>query len=469
MSRRIFLLLFPVLAFIQIAYSQDTIPLLTGKVTLSITKGTIACDFTLSDIPAIENYYIRINSGMNIHAFRDLDYNNLIYYEKSFADTMSTGETNAYYFPAGNEGKRKYLPRKIQFRYVGMYPVIREGSGDFSVEDWKGNLSFNGYSLRVDGMQSAWYPVLYDINNDRRYDKLRYDIEVDCADCNSIYVNGSLPVKGSTARFQSTVPYQLTLFSGKYDFNNIGGSYFLNPDLNSQDLEQFATITNRFKSYLQGKLSIPYKGNPVFIQTTPTSEKNSWLFVSYPTIVNIGRGQWGMKKFIEKSRADWARPYIAHELGHYYFGTYKVFNSALGDMMSEGFSEFLSYKVTKDLISDSVYTTTIRKKASMLTGFKVVPFARVNTRNDYHDRELYVYYYAPTIFLAIEKEIGEGNMWKWLQVLLNTPTQFTDYAFLRKTLYTTLNNSAQSEAIEKKYFTSDSSIDNALQTLKLSQ
>lgn len=464
MAKIITLLLACTFLSFQNSAAQDTIPFLKGKVKLSITKGTVECDFTLSDIPAIKDYVIRINSGMNIFYFKDLDYNNLLRFDKSFTDTLSTGETNAYYFPAGNGGNR-FLPGKIQFRYMGMFPVIPEGSGEYSAEDWKGNIAFNGYSVRTDGRQSAWYPVLYDIKNDRKYAELKYDIEVDCADCNTIYVNGTLPVKGTKAHLQSAVPYQLTMFAGNYEVSDIRGSYFLNPDIGDKDLLEFAAINNSYKSFLQEKLDIPYKGNPVYIQTTPTSERNAWLFVSYPTIVNIGRQQFGMKKFIDKSRADWSRPYIAHELGHYYFGTYKTFNSALGDMMSEGFSEYLSFITTRSLISDSVYHTRLTNKARMLRGFDAVPFAKVNSNKDYNDRELYVYYYAPIIFLAIEKEIGEARMWKWLHTLLNTGTAFTDYAFLQQTLRTALNDPSLAEQIEKKYFSSERSVVNALEKL----
>jgi len=467
MAKKILLFLLSATLISHAGKSQDTIPFLKGKVKLSITKGTIECDFILSDIPRIEDYVIRINSGMNIFYFKDLDYNNLIRYDKSFTDTMSTGETNAYYFPAGNNGKSKFLPEKIQFRYVGMFPVIPDSTGEYSAEDWKGNLAFNGRSLRADGMQSAWYPVLYDIKNDRRYENLKYDIEIDCPDCNTIYINGSIPVKGAKAHLQSFIPYQLTMFSGNYEVSNIQGSYFLNPDISNKELQEFAAISNSYKSFLQEKLALPYKGNPVYIQTTPTSEKNAWLFVSYPTIVNIGRQEFGMKKFISKARADWSKPYIAHELAHYYFGTYKVFNSALGDMMSEGFSEYLSFIITRNLISDSVYNTKLRNKARALTGFEVVPFAQVSSKNDYNNRELYVYYYAPILFLAIEKEIGEENMWKWLNTLLNTKTVFTNYTFLKQTLANAINNAQLFEQIEKKYFSSARSIENAVEKLGL--
>lgn len=50
----------------QALKAQDSIPLLTGTVNISIKEGTFDCDLTLSNIPRIQDYFIRINSGMNI-------------------------------------------------------------------------------------------------------------------------------------------------------------------------------------------------------------------------------------------------------------------------------------------------------------------------------------------------------------------------------------------------------------------
>ncbi|HLX67089.1 MAG TPA: hypothetical protein VKR41_08840, partial [Puia sp.] len=54
------------------ANAQETTSLIRGRVSISITKGTIACDFILSNLPHITNYVIRLNSGMNIHYFKDV-------------------------------------------------------------------------------------------------------------------------------------------------------------------------------------------------------------------------------------------------------------------------------------------------------------------------------------------------------------------------------------------------------------
>jgi hypothetical protein len=448
----------------HIVYGQDNAPFLKGKLNLSITQGTMECEFTLTDIPKLEDYFIRINSGMNIRYFKSIPQTYPFYYDKSFYDTLSTGETIAYFFPR-NGGKEKYLPSSITFSYVGKYPVFHDSLKDYSAEDWKGNISFNGYSVRTDGRQSAWYPVLYDVKKDFKFDRLRYEIEVNCADCSSIYLNGSTPVSGQRAVFKSDIPQEIALFAGKYKISKQDGTYVLNPDITDKEISELGKITNEIKKYYETKLAIPYKESITYIQTTPTSASNAWLFVSYPSIFNIGRGEYSMKSFFDKKKSEWYKSYLAHELGHYYFGSYRRFNSELGDMLNEGLSEYLSFKATKDLTSDSVYKKLIEKKASAVKSFHAIPFAKIKSHSDYQNRELYVYYYAPLLFTAIEKEIGEANTWKWLKLLLETNADFTNYSFIEQTISLVIHDKNKLDLIKSKYFYSDQAIENVIETI----
>jgi hypothetical protein len=87
------------------------------------------------------------------------------------------------------------------------------------VVDWRGNIAFNGTTLRADGIQSAWCPILYDIKTDMRYEKVTYDLDVTCNDCKVIYVNGSPPVSGTNAKVKSNTSQDLTMFAG--DFRSV--------------------------------------------------------------------------------------------------------------------------------------------------------------------------------------------------------------------------------------------------------
>jgi hypothetical protein len=444
-------------------YAQDTIPHLQGKVTLSVKRGTIECDLTLSHMPHLADYYIRLNSGMNIRYIKNAEGTmSSLEYERSLKDTFSSGESLAYYIPAYNKSG-KYLPRAIRFNYVGMFPVITDTT---SAVDWRGNIAFNGKTLRADGIQSAWCPILYDVKTDTRYEKVTYDLDVTCSDCKVIYVNGSQPVTGTHAIVKSTTAQDLTMFTGDFRSVSINGNYFLNPDADDQRLSELEKILGSYQGYLEKNLAIPYKGKAVYIQTTPVSKNNSWFFASYPTIVKVG---WedGMKSFLSKSEGAGLRPYMAHELSHYYFGTVRTFNSELGDMITEGFAEYLALNITRTWISDSVYREKLQSKARAMRNFTPTPIARVNSKSDYKNRELYSYYYAPLIFSAIEKEIGEQKMWRWIKSLLLSPAVFTNYSFLEQTLNNAVNDKARFELLRDKYFRSAHSLQNAVSTLNI--
>ena len=457
--KKIFLVLTIILSSIQLQ-AQEKAPMITGKVNISIKEGTFECDVTLSDIPHLKDYFIRLNSGMNVLHFRSKEPNDfLIYANKSWSDSTSTGESLAYYF-AGND--EKFLPKSLQIKYVGKFPVVNDTIENYSRKDWKGNIAFNHNSLRTDGVQSAWYPVLYDIKKDKAFEKVRYDIKIVCEDCNTIYVNGSLPVKKQSAHFKSEIPQELTLFCGNYEYSKIDETYILNSDFTNEQINEFSSVINDYKKFYESKLNIPYELATVFVNTTPTSIKDGWMFVSYPTIMSIG-WQNGLEKVIEPEYQNFYRPFIAHELGHFYFGTYKVFNSELGDMMSEGFAEYLALQLTKNNIGKDVYEKMINKKIENLQEFKkeAIPFSKIKSQSEYLNRQLYVYNYAPLIFLAIEKEIGEKKMWQWLNTILKTKTTYTNYDFLTTTLKSTINNDQLYENIKYLYFESKQSIDNA--------
>lgn len=461
MRKQIASALLSLIAYTTIA-SQDTIPHITGKVNISVKKGTIECDLTLSNMPRLTDYYLRLNSGMNIRYIKNGESPTLpsLQYDRSVYDSMSSGESSAYYIPAYNK-TGKYLPYSVRFNYVGMYPVITDTS---AVVDWRGNLAFNGTTLRADGIQSAWAPILYDVKTDKRYEKVTYDLDVTCSDCKVIYVNGSQPVTGTRAQVKSSNAQDLTMFVGDFKSVSINGNYFLNPDADDQQLAELEKTLQSYQSYLGKKLGIPYKGKAVYIQTTPVSKYNSWLFASYPTIVKIGWDD-GMKSFVSKEDGPGFRQYMAHELAHYYFGTFRTFNSELGDMISEGFAEFLALHITRTWISDSLYRQKLQSKVRSMRNFKPGTMASVRSNSDYQDRELYVYYYAPVIFSAIEKEIGEEKMWEWIKSLLQTPTVFTNYTFFEQTLSKVVKDKNKMDQLREKYLTPANALQNAISTL----
>ena len=88
-----------VLIIINNLFAQT--PTLSGTMEISIEKGTIDCNFTLSDIPTIDNYEILINAGLNINYLLDIKNKNVIGYDRRYDPNISE-ESFLYSFPNGN-------------------------------------------------------------------------------------------------------------------------------------------------------------------------------------------------------------------------------------------------------------------------------------------------------------------------------------------------------------------------------
>ena len=279
-------------------------------------------------------------------------------------------------------------------------------------------------------------------------------------------MNGSKPVSGTVAKVSSNTPQDLILFAGDFKSVSVNGNYFLNPDASEEQLRQLEGRLATFQNYLETKLGIPYKGKAVYIQTTPVSKNNSWLFASYPTIVNVGWGE-GMKAFANKSTESDFLQFMAHELAHYYFGKVRSFNSAIGSVLSEGFAEYLALKITRSLIGEDEYREKMNNKARAMDNLRPAPLQAIRSEADYGSRQWYVYDYALLLFLGIEKEIGEDRMWAWIKSLLLTPAIKTDYAFFEQTLEKAVADKTTFKSLREKYLHSDKSLQNLVSTLQI--
>jgi hypothetical protein len=93
------------------------------------------------------------------------------------------------------------------------------------------------------------------------------------------------------------------------------------------------------------------------------------------------------------------------------------------------------------------------------------PLSAVKTESGYGNREYYLYYYAPILFMAIHKEIGDPAMLKWLTTMVNNKAGVTDYPFLVSTLESAVADKRLAEKIESTYFTSPNALQNAIAEL----
>ncbi len=453
------LLTFFILIIVNNLFAQ--IPTLSGTVQVSINEGTIDCDLTLYDIPELKEYEILINSGFNLNVIRT-DENEFNYpYSKKYDKEISE---ESFLYSISNE-KGKLLPNKLRFIYSGKFPVKKDTTFLQGSKDWNGNIAFNGKSLRMAGATN-WYPVLYDIEMDKRYNEIKYNINIVCEDCKTLYINGNPPLYSTNSNFKSDYPTDLLLFIGNYDFKEYNKIYYLNPDLTNDEIKNFSELVQKFKTYYSKNVKIPYEADYNFIQTTPTFKKNGgFLFVSYPTITNVGSGKYGLKSLVTY---DYTKPLVAHELAHYYFGAgYRQFNSEIGNVIQESFSEYISAQAVKEILGQKIYDNKIDNITSRFKkeSDKVYkPISNIGNYSDFGNYYAYAYNYFPTILLAIEKEVGQTKMFEWVNNLLITKANFTDFLFLKSTLEKTIGKK-KADILTTKYLTSEKALKNALEKI----
>ena len=458
------IILLLVIVFCKNSFAQE--PTLLGTIKISVENGTIEGDFTLTDLPQIEDYRISLNSGLNVEYFKNR-VNENISFKKQY-DSKISYESFLYTFQTKNKNSI-VLPKSINVKYVGRFPVHKDTTNLNNSGDWKGNIAFSENTLRIDGTQSSWYPIIHDLNNDKRLSKVNYSIEIICNDCSALYLNGNDPIYASKHTFNSKKPTDISLFVGKFNFFFINNNWYLNPDIDEAKMNKFSKITEQFKDFYTEKLGIPYKESIKFIQTVPTSKNNSFLFIDYPTIINIGRGiENGLGSLISEEYPE-DKAFIAHELAHYYFGAgEKVFNSPISNSICEGFAEFMSFKATREILSEEIYNGLLQEVFSNIEKKSIYkPISEIKSNEDFINRNSYSYVYFPIILLAIESEIGEQLIWEWMKYLLITETTFTDYDFLKNGLIKSLGDEEKSNKIIEKYFISDKSLNNALNQLKI--
>jgi hypothetical protein len=247
--------------------------------------GTMDGEIIITNYPKENTLNLWLNSGLNIEYVRDTTDSYNFTFKKEY-DPKRYPEVLQYYSSTKDGGYRS-LPNAFNIKYTGKFPVIRDTARAYKWGDWKGHIAFNGHTLRA-SEQSAWYPVLYDREKDIIYDNVTYDLSVTCEDCSALYLNGDIPVKGSSARLSSKETVPLLVFVGNYDFEKSGQTFILNSSMEERKRDLLESINRSIILFYELKLKRDYGKPIVYISTSPVSKRNEWMFVSYPTITVVG-------------------------------------------------------------------------------------------------------------------------------------------------------------------------------------
>ena len=439
--------------FFQLIRLHAQTPHLTGKVDVAMATGQITCDFVLSNIPNLgKDYQLLLNKGFNIKAIKDAS-NQTLAYSGYYAGSMR-GE-GLTYIPL-NKDSTLINPGQLHITYTGAFPIYTD---TLNFTDFKGLIAFNGKTLRA-ADQSKWYPIIYDVKNDRLIEQLTYNIEITSNGAKMIFVNGDTPKPGPVARFKSEIPIAPMLFIGDYDVQKTDGALFLNTKMNVKQLKVFEDNIAEMKAYYFKALKIPYHSKNVFIEQQSVKKFNagqSWGFVAFPTIAFAGIKLGDM---IDEEHAKLSDstdyPFIAHEIGHYYFGNVLQPNSTLFWFFLESTAEYMSVKAGEEKFGKQFATNYFRDKGQQLKNFKAKPLNSVKEFNEITGT--YRYTYGPFLLRGLEQTIGEKRMFKFLNTILTTKNEQTDYDFFKRNALKSGITQQEWDTFEKQFILSENAV-----------
>jgi hypothetical protein len=357
--------------------------------------------------------------------------------------------------------------KEVQVTYSGKFPVDSSFSKLPKTGDWKGNIAFNGKSCRA-SEQTVWYPVLLDRTTNQPNYKVTYDVHVSCQDCETIYLNGNLPVQGVQANLKSNTSVPLILFAGNFKVQKTKFNWYLNSSLSQDQLSAFDNWVTKIQEFFSANLS-PYGKEIIFIETTPVSKNDDWAFVTFPTIVFINQNG-GIGEFLSNAsfKDSISVNFLAHELGHFYFGEKVNPSSALRWAYLEGFTSYLALKCLQKITSDKVYLRQLRTHVESAQKLHhPIPLKKVVSPSQLESNSLYRYDYIPILLTALEIEIGEETLWKAIRLILSTDRSVTDYTLLKNALISVGVTAQRIEGLETNYLDNRDSIDEIKRKLRL--
>lgn len=398
-------------------------PLTAGNVRLDIASGRVEGDVCVSNLPSGSMSSFVLNAGLNVARVTD-------------ADGKEMG-FDGWYDPGVNGEARVYTLAEpittLCVQYVGAFPQYPKHD---AIDDFKGMMAFNGDSARFTE-QSAWLPLAFDPKTQVRSRESRYDLQVDCKGCRFLYINGSPAIEGAEGRFRSDVARPILLFGGSGPITRTAQVTLLNESLSAEKLDALSGTVQQVAEVYARYMGVPPAERPTFLRMVTLDQVdrdrrgNEWGFAAWPTIAMSGSiGNVADSLLAGGERKEQRVQYIAHEMGHYYFGTLNQPQGPYYWFLLESSAEFLSIKALREVSGDAAADRYIaRLQSSVDKQDKPLP-ALDSIDASSNLGELYRYVYAPLLLLSLEQRVGEAKMQAFMRGLVAAPSP-KDWAELR--------------------------------------
>lgn len=232
--------------------AQPAAPLTTGSVRLDIVSGRVEGEVCMSNLPAESRGAFVLNAGLNVARVTD-------------GEGKPVG-FDGWYDPGVDGEARVYTLAEptttLCVQYVGAFPLYPKYD---ALGDFKGMMAFNGDSARFTE-QSAWLPQAFDPKARVRSSQSRYDLQVECAGCRFLYLNGSPAIEGARGRFRSDNARPILLFGGSGPITRTAQVTILNETLPTAKVDALSGTVQKVADVHSRYMGVPLADRPTFLR-----------------------------------------------------------------------------------------------------------------------------------------------------------------------------------------------------------
>jgi hypothetical protein len=397
---------------------------LTGNFDVNPSTGLFKGHVCISGNVAAGAENFVLNRGLNIRSVTDAATGELIEFDR--ADT-----------PRSNDAMKYELDHPVSAAgfcvdYVGAFPVYHVDAGEGGASDWKGLIAFDGRSVRATD-QTRFYPVVVDTKSGAEIDSMRYSVRVRCNGCRTIYMNGSAPAPGPVAQLASALPRQLFLYAGNFPARTLAGAHFVGVPVTTAEAKALSDDMRAIGLVHQDYLQFPFGDTASFLSFASVARSHKigkiyFQFVVWPTIAMDGRVPF--KTLLSPETGHMlpdSKRYLAHEAGHYYFGTLYQPHGPLRWFLLESTAEFLSMKYVRRTQGEEAFRKLWDDHVSDAVKLAdLIPLDRVTDPEQIGDK--YRYQLGPLLLFELERYVGAQTVRRALTDLVRErPSAETDY------------------------------------------
>jgi hypothetical protein len=399
-------------------------PHTTGEIRINLASGRLEGAVCIENWPADVGHTAVLNTGLNIahvksKAGKAFDFD-------GWGGGALDHEARAFDFEAPTS-------EPVCFDYVGSAPMLAKHDAH---EDFKGLIAADGKSLRVTE-QTVWLPAPYDSKTKTRLQNTSYRLHVVCDDCTLLYMNGSTPVRGREATFESKTPQRPLLFAGTGPVDIGPDVTFVNFKLSPEARAGWTSAYHAVRGFYAGYLGRSFEGMPTMLRFDSLDKglkpERRWGFATWPTIA-LGNGDFeGMGRSLVRNdaQAQGDTAYIAHEAAHYYFNSAWAGNGPYRWLLIEGAAEFMSWKALAATKGRAAMDARVAKSVGGMS-WDVLPLNTIKEAERIGGN--YRYTYGPLLLESLDRTIGDARMRKFMQGLVasSPPTTWDDFTRIAK-------------------------------------